>query len=142
MIITFCGHSDFNMAQKYEPIVMSLFEKLLQNAQIEFYLGGYGQFDNFAFSCAKKIKQLHPVVSLTFVSPYLEVKCSSNEYDNIMYPELESIPRKYAILYRNRYMIEKADFVLAYVHRNYGGAYRSFTYAKWLKKKIINLAEL
>ena len=52
------------------------------------------------------------------------------------------IPLKYAILQRNRYMIEKADLVFAYVNKAYGGAYQAFTFAQRLGKKIINLADM
>lgn len=142
MTITFCGHSDFNMTSKYEQILMALFESLLSGDKIEFYLGGYGQFDSFAFSCAKKFKQTHPLASLIFVSPYLKINRTICDYDGIIYPELENIPRKYAILQRNRYMIEKADLVFAYINKSYGGAHQAFIYAKKLGKKIINLADI
>ena len=142
MIITFCGHSNFNMSSKYEAILMAHFDSLLSGDKIEFYLGGYGQFDSFAFSCAKKFKQEHPFASLIFVSPYLKINRAVCDYDGIIYPELENIPRKYAILQRNRYMIEKADLVFAYVNKAYGGAYQAFTFAQRLGKKIINLADM
>lgn len=38
-------------------------------------------------------------------------------------------------------MAEKADYVVAYVNRDWGGAYKTFEYAKKLNKKIFNLAE-
>lgn len=142
MIITFCGHSDFNMSTKYEPIMASFFDKLPKDTQIEFYLGGYGNFDSFAYSCAKKFKQANSHASLIFVSPYYPPSFCSKEYDSIIYPELENKPRKLAILLRNKFMIKQSDLVFAYVNKNYGGAYNALLVAKKLNKKIINLAEL
>ena len=64
------------------------------------------------------------------------------EYDLIIYPEIEEKPRKYAITYRNKYMIEKSDCVVAYVERSFGGAYSTYKYAKRMGKEIFNLARL
>ena len=51
------------------------------------------------------------------------------------------MPKRYAILKRNEYMIERADVVIAFVNRNFGGAYKSYDYAKRKNKKIYNLAK-
>ncbi len=55
-------------------------------------------------------------------------------YDTIVYPEIESKPIRLAITYRNKWMIENADYVVAYVNHNWGGAYRSYVYAKNSRK--------
>ena len=57
------------------------------------------------------------------------------------YPEIEDKPKKYAITYRNRYMMEQADFVIAYVSHNFGGAYAAYRHAKRRGKTVFNLAE-
>ena len=62
-------------------------------------------------------------------------------YDLIIYPELEKIPQKYAILRRNQWMVSHADFVVGYVKTHYGGAYKALLYAKKHHKPIINLYE-
>ena len=36
-------------------------------------------------------------------------------------------------------MAEKADYVVAYVNRDWGGAYKTFEYAKKSKKKFLIL---
>ena len=45
------------------------------------------------------------------------------------------------IAYRNKYMVEKADVVIAYVMHDFGGAYATYTYAKRKGKAIFNLAQ-
>ena len=62
-------------------------------------------------------------------------------YDSVLYPEIENKPKRYAILYRNKYMVEKADYVIAYVSHNWGGAYSTYQYAKRKGKNIFNLAQ-
>ena len=38
-------------------------------------------------------------------------------------------------------MAKNTDFVIAYINREYGGAYDAFQYTKRLKKNIINLSK-
>lgn len=148
MIITFCGHSHFDRQAEYEPIVLALFEKLIGNDPVSFYLGEYGEFDFFAYRCAKKYKENHPGTSLIFVTPYLTPEYQKNHlvyqktrFDSILYPDIETVPLRFAISHRNRYMVDKADCVIAYVQQSWGGAYQTYQYAKRKGKAIFNLSD-
>ncbi|MBE6589277.1 MAG: hypothetical protein E7643_03785 [Ruminococcaceae bacterium] len=147
MIISFCGHSKFHKTEEYEKKILSFLEEKVGNNSADMYLGGYGDFDEFAYQCCKKYQEKHPLVSLVFVTPYLSVEYQRNHlehqkerYDSILYPELESKPPRFAIIYRNRYMVDHADFVVAFVAHNWGGAYTTYKYAKRKNKPIYNLA--
>ena len=61
-------------------------------------------------------------------------------YDSIIYPSLEKVFPRYAISYRNKWMIDKADFVICGITRTYGGAYKTYQYAQKKKKHIFNIA--
>lgn len=63
-------------------------------------------------------------------------------YDVTLYPEIEDKPPKFAIVYRNRWMVDKADLVIAYVNYRRGGAYKTYAYAKRKGKTVINFGEL
>ena len=111
------------------------------------YLGGYGGFDNFAYDCCKKFKETHNNIPLIFVTPYLTVEYQKDHlnhqktrYDVIIYPEIENKPPRYAITYRNKYMVEKADFVVAYMTHDWSGAYKTYQYANLKKKPIFNIS--
>lgn len=147
MIVTFCGHSQFSKSKECEQKLLAFLENKVGNCSAEMYLGGYGGFDNFAYDCCKQYKRTHTGVSLVFVTPYLTVEYQKNylefqksRYDYIIYPEIENKPKRFAITYRNRYMVEKADLVIAYVSHKYGGAYDTYKYAKRKGKEIFNLA--
>ncbi|MBQ8416126.1 MAG: hypothetical protein IJX13_04405 [Clostridia bacterium] len=147
MIVTFCGHSHFSKSEEYEQKILSFFGDKVGNQPADMYLGGYGDFDNFAYSCCKKYKETHPDISLVFVTPYLTVEYQRNHldyqqtrYDSILYPEIEDKPPRFAISYRNKYMVEKADYVVAYVDHDWGGAYTTYKHAKRKGKEILNLA--
>lgn len=142
MTITFCGHSTFNKTDEYELELLKLLELEIGDAHAEFFLGGYGNFDSFAYSCCKKYKSKHPNVSLVFVTPYMNVDPAyAVLFDSLIYPDIENKPLKFAINYRNQYMVEKADIVIAFIDHEWGGAYKTYAYAKRKGKKIINLAE-
>ncbi len=106
-----------------------------------FFLGGYGNFDKFAYDCAKKFKENHMGAKLIFITPYITVtKYKKDCFDLIIYPELEKVPLRYAIVHRNKWMVDKADIVIANITHKYGGAYRMYQYAERKNKEIYNIA--
>jgi len=145
MKIAFCGHSQYIHNSKDESKVLEILESRVKNEPCEFFLGEYGGFDSFAYSCAKKFKSTHPDALLIFITPYNDAsrlaKYESNRFDLIIYPELEAIPPKYAIIHRNKWIVEQADVIIAYITHNYGGAYKMYQLAKSRKKEIYNIAQ-
>ena len=62
-------------------------------------------------------------------------------YDEIVLPVSPDMTHyKAAILQRNKWMVQESDIIIAYVYRDFGGAYATLKYARMLKKQIINLA--
>ena len=143
MVISFCGHSTFCKTAEIEEQLLSILQSQVGNDHVDFYLGGYGSFDSFARECCRNFQSEHPNASLVFVTQYLEIdKFKQDLYDESVYPPLEDKPRKFAISYRNKWMVENADLVIAYVNHSSGGAYATFQHAKRKKKQIINLGKL
>ena len=147
MIVTFCGHARFSKSEEYEQQILDFLEEKVGNKHADMYLGGYGSFDSFAYECCKKYKETHPNISLVLITPYMTIdyqknhlNCEKTRYDLIIYPEIEDKPKRYAITYRNKYMVEVADYVVAYVSHGWGGAYATYKHAKRKGKKIFNLA--
>ena len=148
MIVTFCGHSRMKKSEKLKQQILSVLQEKIGNCSAKMYLGGYGDFDQLAYDCCKEYKLEHPNISLVFVSPYLTLAYQKNRlqhektsYDEILYFGMEEKPLRYAIYYRNRYMVEKADVVIAFVLHSWGGAYATYQYAKKKGKEIFNLAD-
>ena len=143
MVITFCGHSKYEGTAEDEIKILKLLNQKAGNSSVEFFLGGYGGFDWFAYRCAKKFQKEHEEAKVIWITPYLNSSLSDdkkNRFDLIVYPELEKIPLKYAIVYRNRWMVEQADIVISYIINQYGGAYAMYQYAKRKNKEIYNIA--
>ena len=147
MIVTFCGHSQYTPSTADEENIISLLEKLIGDRRAELYLGGYGSFDAFALKCGKKYQKNHPGTKLIFVTPYISVSYGKNHlgyaadlYDEIVYPNLEDKPLRFAISYRNKWMVEQANYVIAYVTHDSGGAYQTYKHAKRKNKLIFNIS--
>jgi predicted Rossmann fold nucleotide-binding protein DprA/Smf involved in DNA uptake len=61
-------------------------------------------------------------------------------YDDIIVYEAEKKPHyKRAITERNRFMIDMADLVIAYVDKQDGGAYQATRYAQHQSKELVVL---
>lgn len=147
MIITFCGHRHVSERAEIEK---KLFETLKRLADREknlvFYCGGYGSFDGICSSSIDKLRKnslCH--IEKLFVTPYItQSYADKNEsmkkfFDDIIYPPLEDVPYKLAIIKRNEWMVKNADLVIAYVRTSIGGAARTLLYAEKLGKQTIIL---
>ncbi len=145
MIITFCGHSLFEGNEKLKLKILKTIERVTNSTDATFYLGGYGGFDNFARLCCMEYKKTHPNSKLIFVTPYLNeaylrFRNEYNYYDEILYPNLETKPLKYAIIERNKWMVKNSNFLISYVTNSWSGAGKTLEFAKKYKTKYINLA--
>ncbi len=146
MIITFCGHSQYTETKQDEQKILDYLEKTVGNSPAELYLGGYGAFDHFALKCGKKYQETHPNTKLIFITPYIDnsyqkrhLENLKNFYNEIIYPDLENVPQRFAISQRNKWMVEKSDCVVAYIDHSFGGAYTTYKYAIKRNKPIFNL---
>lgn len=62
------------------------------------------------------------------------------DYADTLFPEgIEMVPRRYAISWRNRWMLRRADYVVTYVTHGWGGAAQFAELAKKQGKMVCNL---
>lgn len=138
MIVTFFGHAQILQREEIEKWLYVVIENLIEQGAITFYLGGYGAFDSLAASVLRVQKKRYPHIELVLVLAYLNTGRNTSDYDSTLYPPLETVPRRFAIPYRNRWMVESADAVVAYVLHDWGGAATTLRYAKQKNKRIIS----
>ena len=138
MTVTFCGHAQISQSEKIEKWLYDVTQKLIEQGATTFYLGGYGAFDSLAVSVLREQKKQYPQIELILVLAYLNTGRDTSGYDITVYPPLETVPRRFAISHRNRWMVESADVVVAYVLRDWGGAAATLRCAKQKKKQIIS----
>lgn len=76
----------------------------------EFIVGSYGGFDRMAAKAVISAKALHPGITLFLLLPYHPAECPIE-----MPPGMELVPRRYAIVKANRYMVAHVDCLIAYL---------------------------
>ena len=86
--------------------------------QIEFYLGGYGNFDKIAKKICLKFKQINKNEKICFITPYKDenyLKKHRHIYDEIIFPDISKTPKKYAIYKRNLWIVKKKRILLLHI---------------------------
>lgn len=139
MKISFFGHHDYNPDEEDQDAIIAKLTELVDYNPCEFLLGGIGEFDMFARRCCLKYKKINPNVKLTLVLPYLNRDYGIKGYDESVYPPLETVPQRLAIVKRNEWMVEQSDYIIACVW-HCGGAKNAIEYAKRKKKQVFNFA--
>ncbi len=122
MVCTFFGHKD--TPKEIEPTLRSTLIDLIENENVTvFYVGNNGNFDTMVCRQLEDLSRIYPI-TYSVVLAYLPTK--KNKYENLtntIYPEgLETVPKRFAISWRNKRMIEQSDIVVTYVTYNFGGA--------------------
>ena len=141
MVCTFFGHKD--TPKEIEPTLRSTLIDLIENKNVNlFYVGNNGNFDTMVRRQLENLSQTYPI-TYNVVLAYLPVKKS--EYDgftNTLLPEgIETVPKRFAISYRNKWMTRQADTVVTYVTHTHGGAWQFKAMAERQGKMVIELSE-
>ena len=139
MVCTFFGHKD--TPKEIEPTLRSTLIDLIENKNVTtFYVGNNGNFDTMVRRQLEYLSQTYPI-TYSIVLAYLPTE--KNKYDdlsNTIYPEgLETVPKRFAISWRNKWMIQQSDVVVTYVTHNFGGAAQFKEMAEMLNKHVTNL---
>lgn len=145
----FIGHREAN-ENIYQALCDSIEEHIIEHDVKEFVVGQYGNFDRLAAKALIEAKQKHPHIRIVALMPYHPTEHNKPlpvGFDGSIYPErLESVPRRYAIVRANRYMINHSDYLIAYVTHPASNAYNLVEYARKIDKtsgiKIENIADI
>ena len=136
----FFGHRD--CPESIKPKLREVLVDLITNHMVGmFYVGHQGQFDAYVHSELKKLKQEYPQINYAVVLAYMPSEHSVlGDISDTMLPEgIELVHPRYAISWRNNWMLQKSDFVVAYVAHSWGGAAQYVRKAVRSGKTVINL---
>lgn len=134
---TFFGHRD--CSENIKPKIRTVVIDLIENHGVTmFYVGNQGNFDRMVRSVLKEVTTAYPGVGYAVVLAYMpSAKKSADDFSDTLLPDgIEKVPKRFAISWRNKWMIEHADYVVTYVTRLFGGAAQFSALAK-SKGKII-----
>lgn len=145
----FAGHGSISDTAKTVEKIKQVAEDLILNYGVkEFWVGHYGSFDGCSASAIRELKKDYPEITLELVIPYLtksiiEYKVLyDGKFDNILVADVpENTPRKFHLVKGNEYMVDNSDYLICYINHSWGGAYRTYTYARRKKKKMFNVAD-
>ena len=136
-VCTFAGHQEVYQANISEALDQALAEIIENDNSIRFLVGGMGEFDKMCASAVRRAKRKYPntEIRLELVLPYLTNDINENKsfyemsYDNIIVPfELAGVHYKSVITKRNRWLVDNSDWLIAFVYRDFGGAYTTFAW--------------
>ena len=104
-------------------------------------MGNQGKFDNMVRRVLKTLQGEYPHIRYAVVLAYMPTeKDKEQDFSDTLFPDgLETVPRRAAIVARNRWMIEKAQYVIAYVNISYGGAADAVALAEKKGKTVIRV---
>lgn len=132
------GHRD-TPAEIYSHLQYEVERHITQFGVTEFIVGHYGNFDCLAAKAIRAAKQKYPHIILSLLLPYHPCESfveDQNNFDTLFYPEgMETVPRRYAIPTANRYAIQYADYLIAFVQHPASNSEKLVRYAHSLEKK-------
>ena len=139
---TFFGHRDCpgSIKPKLREVVIDLIE---DHTVDMFYVGQQGAFDGIVRSVLKELVAIYPHINYAVVLERMPPKCDefdTHDYSDTMLPEgIETVHPRFAISWRNKWMIKQSDYVVTYITRSWGGAAQFAELAEKQKKIIISL---
>ncbi len=136
---TFFGHRD--APDTVLPLLLCAIEKLIVNdAVTAFYVGNHGSFDRLSYYALCQMRKAYPHIRITVVLAYMpSTKDDCYREDSLLPEGIETIPKRFAINYRNDWMLRQSTHVISYVVHNFGGAARYVDLARKKNKTIISL---
>ena len=137
---TFFGHRD--CPDTIKPKLRQVLIDLIENHNVDmFYIGNQGCFDAIVRSVLRDLHREYPQINYAVVLAYMPGKQTEYEdYSDTMLPEgIESVHPRYAISWRNNWMLKQSDYVVTYITHSWGGAAQYAKRAKNQKKKAIDL---
>ena len=145
MVCCFFGHR--TVTQEVEPRLRRTILQLLDETDdsLTCYVGNQGQFDAMVRRVLRELQAGHSALHYAVVLAYLPTQdraLSSDTYADTLYPDgLETVPKRFCIDRRNRWMLDRTDAIICYVSSGYGGAAKYVQLAEKRRIRVLNLWE-
>jgi len=115
----FFGHRD-SPGELYPDILAAAEKLILDGGADRFLAGSQGSFDRMVLRALGELKRKYPHIRYFEVLAYLPK--SQPEHETLLPEGIETVPPRFAISRRNRWMVREADFAIVHVDRSWGGA--------------------
>lgn len=139
-VCTFFGHRDCPAS-----IRSSLYAVLIRLIETEgvtsFFMGNQGAFDAAVQSVLRDLQSNYPAITCTVVLAYMPRQPENDGLATMLPEGIEKVPKRFAISWRNRWMLDHADYVVTYVTHAWGGAAQFAVRARKQGKRVYPLGE-
>ncbi len=126
-ICCFAGHANLPDKEEVKIKLKKEIINLIENEKVTtFYNGVKGEFD---WLCAETVNELradYPFIKSYWMLSYMPkekdeyIERISKIFDDTIYPDIESVPKRLAIIKRNEWMVNNSEFLIAYVKHDLG----------------------
>ncbi len=122
MTCTFFGHR--RVPKEIEPTLRSTLIDLIENHDVKlFYVGNNGEFDSMVLRQLRDLSKTYLItyhVVLAYM-PKIQREFDTTDYSETILPDgIETVPKRFAIDYRNKWMIHQSDYVVTHVTNDIG----------------------
>lgn len=116
-----------------------LVELIVNNGVETFYVGNHGRFDAIVRSVLRELKEEYPWMNYAVVLAYMPCKQHEDDLDTMLPEGIEFVHPRYAISWRNSWMLQQSDYVVTYITHSWGGAAKFADKARKQGKRVINI---
>ena len=143
-VCTFFGHRD--CPETIRPKLHAALVELIEERGVDsFYVGNHGTFDRMVRSLLRELSERYPHIRYSVVLAYVPQRWDEfdqRDFSDTMVPEgVETVPPRFAIAWRNKWMLREADYVVTYITHGWGGAAQYAEMAERWGKMLIRLTE-
>ena len=137
MICTFFGHRE---CPELQPYIKAVLKELIHHHQVDtFLVGNNGHFDRQVRSVLKELSRELPQVRYAVVLSRMPTGKLEDTGDTMLPEGIEAVHPRFSIDWRNRWMLEQADYVLTHIRHDWGGAWKYAQLARKRNKHVINI---
>ncbi len=136
----FFGHRYVSAQKELKQELIDILIDLIENKDVRtFYVGQRGDFEFLTYNTLIELQEKYPDIQIVLVISYPEeLHKTELKIDDFIYPvTAQCVYKRFAISYRNQWVAEQSDYIIAYVKYEQGGAYQSLKMAKRFGKNII-----
>lgn len=136
---TFFGHRD-SPGTLRSSLRAAILAMVREHGVDTFYVGHQGAFDRMAAELLETLVKELPWIRYMVVLAYLPPAGQGEHTQPTLFPDgLEFVPKRFAIVRRNDWLIRRCDCVITHVVHHCGNAYTYAAKAERMGKVIINI---
>lgn len=114
-------------------------ELIVNNGVETFYVGNHGRFDAIVRSVLRELKEEYPWMNYAVVLAYMPCRRDEDTLDTMLPEGIEYVHPRYAISWRNNWMLRQSDYVVTYITHSWGGAAKFADKARKQGKRVFNI---